>query len=323
MRLEVRDLRLTVALGEFRTLTEAAKHLNLTPSALSHQLADLERRIGAPLFERAGRRLIATQLGASVCTRSREALDGVELLEREIAEEITGRRSWLRIGADCYTSFGWLPPVMEAFGAVHPSVEVTIVPEVTRDAVGALLRGETDLAIMSNPVRDRRVRTQRLLDDELVLVVSARHRLANRASIEPHELKGERFLGYSPAETNNLFKRIFMPAGVSPKQLRVLQITEAILEMTRANMGVTVLARWAVQPHLEEGRLKAVRIEHESARRTWRAATRASRTTPRYVEDFIRFLAATLATPPRTKPEFGVVRTLKRLSPQRGRKRSA
>src|SRR5688572_28810871 len=78
MRLEMRDLRLAVAMGEFKTLTQAAQHLNLTPSALSHQLADLERRLGALLFERSGRRLIATHLGELLCANGRTALTGVE-----------------------------------------------------------------------------------------------------------------------------------------------------------------------------------------------------------------------------------------------------
>ncbi|HJU72303.1 MAG TPA: LysR family transcriptional regulator [Gemmatimonadaceae bacterium] len=317
MRLELRDLRLSVAMGQFKTLTQAAEHLNLTPSALSHQLADLERRLGAQLFERSGRRLIATQLGELLCTNARKALAGVEEVERVLGEATRGRDSWLRIAADCYTSFAWLPPVMDSFSAAHPSVEVRIIPEATSDAFGALVRGAIDLSIMSMPVHDRRVRTVRLVDDELVLVVSSRHRLAKHASVDPDELRAERFLAYSPPESNNAFQQILMPAGMSPKQVTVLQLTEALLEATRANMGVTILARWALRPHLERGGLKAVRINHAAAHRTWTAAVRATRPTPAYVDDFIRFLSMTMAAPPRDRPEFAVVRTLSSLGRQR------
>ncbi len=313
VRLEMRDLRLAVAMDEFKTLTQAAQHLHLTPSALSHQLADLEDRIGALLFERSGRRLIATHLGQLLCAQARTALAGVEDVERSLAEATSTRQSWLRIAADCYTSFGWLPPVMDSFGAAHPSVDVRIVPEATSNALGALIGGAIDLSIMSMPVRDRRVRTVRLVEDELVLVVSSRHRLAKQSSVGPEELRGERFLAYSPPETNNAFQQMLMPAGMSPKQVTVLQLTEAILELTRANMGVTILARWALRPHLERGGLKALRIKHPAARRTWTAAIRATRSTPAYIDDFIRFLSQTISAPPRGRPEFGVVRTLSRL----------
>jgi len=230
-----------------------------------------------------------------------------------MVEATTGHHSWLRIAADCYTSFGWLPPVMDSFAAAHPTVDVRIIPEATGNALGALISGEIDLAIMSMPVRDRRVRTVPLVDDELVLVVSSRHRLAKQSSVDPEDLRGERFLAYSPPESNNAFQQILMPAGVSPKQVTVLQLTEAMLELTRANMGVTILARWALRPHLELGGLKALRIDHIAARRTWTAAIRATRPTPAYIDDFIRFLSMTVSAPPRGRPEFGVVRTLSRL----------
>lgn len=313
LRLEMRDLRLAVAMDELKTLTQAAQRLHLTPSALSHQLADLEGRLGALLFERSGRRLIATHLGELLCGNARKALAGVEDVERVLAEATMNRQSWLRIAADCYTSFGWLPPVMDAFSAAHPTVEVRIIPEATGNALGALLDGAIDLSVMSMPVKDRRVRTVRLVEDQLVLVVSARHRLAKLSSVGPEELRGERFLAYSPPERNNVFRQILMPAGMSPQQVTVLQLTEAILELTRANMGVTILAQWALRPHLERGGLRAVQINHPAARRTWTAAIRATRRTPTYIEDFIRFLSMTISAPPRSKPEFGVVRTLSRL----------
>jgi LysR family transcriptional regulator, regulator for metE and metH len=313
VRLEMRDLRLVIAMGEFKTLTRAAQHLNLTPSALSHQLADMERRLGAPLFERSGKRLIATHLGELLFANGRTALAGVEDVERLLTEATKGRQSRLRIAADCYTSFSWLPPVMDSFRSAHPGIDVRIVPEATHNALGALIAGDIDLSIMSMPVSDRRVRTAPLVDDELMLVVSSGHRLAGQASVRPEELRDERFLAYSPPESNNAFQQMLAPAGVSPKNVTVLQLTEAILEMTRANMGVTILAKWALQPHLERGRLSAVRIEHGAARRTWRAAFRAARPTPAYIDDFIRFLSLTISRPPRNRPEFGVVRTLSRL----------
>ena len=313
MRLEMRDLRLVIAMSEFKTLTRAAQHFNLTPSALSHQLADIERRLGAPLFERSGKLLIATHLGELLFANGRAALAGVEDVERLLTEATKGRQSRLRIAADCYTSFGWLPPVMDSFGKAHPAIDVRIIPEATQNALGALLGGEIDLSILSMPVSNRRVRTVSLVDDELMLVVSSAHRLAKQASVNPEELRAERFLAYSPPESNHVFQQMLAPAGVSPKNVTVVQLTEAIVEMTRANMGVTVLAKWALQPHLERGRLSAVRLNHATARRTWTAAYRVTRATPKYIDDFIRFLSMTIAAPPRTRPEFSVVRTLSRL----------
>src|SRR3954470_4902740 len=93
MRLEIRDFRLVVAISELGTLTRAGQQLNLTQSALSHQLAALERRLGASLFERSGRRMIPNRLGA------RLASHGKELLERLLGVERGGFHAAARRGA--------------------------------------------------------------------------------------------------------------------------------------------------------------------------------------------------------------------------------
>ena len=298
----MRDLRLAAALREFRTLTQAAVHLNLTQSALSYQLADLESRVGALLFERAGRRLIPTQLGELLCGNSQRALDHMSDIERQLREAVTGRRVTLRIATECYTTYEWLPPVLEAFQVAYPSVDVRIVPEATREAVGSLVNGTTDLSIMSSDVRTRGLRAIRLFDDELVLIVSSRHRLAQRRSVAPADLRDERFLAYLDVEHNTAFKEILLPAGVSPQQVSVLQLTEGILALAKANMGVAILARWAVQPYLADGKLKAIPIDHPAVRRTWRAVVRASKSTPPYIDSFIRFLTKTTVDPSKSRP---------------------
>jgi LysR family transcriptional regulator for metE and metH len=165
---------------------------------------------------------------------------------------------------------------------------------------------------MSSAVRDARVRATRLFEDELLLVVSPSHRLASRRSVPPTELRGERILVYSQADNNFVFRDVLAPAGVSPGQLAVVQLTEAVLELTKANLGVAILAGWAVRPHLDGGALCTVRIENAAVKRSWKAVVRASKATPVYISDFVRFLTATVAKPPKRRAEFEVVRSLKR-----------
>src|SRR3954451_23356540 len=115
MRLEVRDLRLVSAISDLGNLTRAGQHLHLTQSALSHQLADLEQRVGGKLFERSGRRLIPTRLGEHLCSRAKTTLEQLREVERDLANMATGREATLRIATECYTCYHWLPPVLDAF----------------------------------------------------------------------------------------------------------------------------------------------------------------------------------------------------------------
>lgn len=317
MRLEVRDLRLVSAIAEFGNLTRAGQHLNLTQSALSHQLADLEQRIGGKLFERSGRRLIATRIGEHLCTRAKTTLDQLREVEQDLVDMANGREATLRIATECYTCYHWLPPVLDAFRSRHPAVDVRIVPAATSRPIRALIAGAIDLCIVSTPVRDRRVRTTPLFDDEMVLVVSTRHELADRRSVDAADLRDEHFLMYSAPDESFTFRDILAPAGVSPGQLSTLQLTEAIIELVKAGMGVTVLARWAVTPYLESNALRAIPINHSAVRRTWTAVTRSNQSPPEYLSDFVAFLSESIASPPRSRPEFSLIRSVSKLSAKR------
>ena len=317
IRLEVRDLRLVSAISDVGNLTRAGQQLHLTQSALSHQLSDLEQRVGGKLFERSGRRLIPTRLGELLCARAKITLAQLREVESDLAEMANGREATMRIATECYTCYHWLPPVLDAFRARHPAIDVRIVPGATSNPVRALIAGAIDLCIVNSRVRDRRVRSTPLFDDELVLVVSARHALAARRDVEATELRNERFLLYSGPDDSHTFRDILAPAGVSPTQLSTLQLTEAIVELVKANMGVTVLARWAVTPYLESNALRAIPINHAAVRRTWQAVTRGNQSPPDYLTDFVGFLSSSISAPPRSRPEFSLIRSVSKLSAQR------
>src|SRR5205085_10997682 len=123
MRLEIRDFRLVVAITELGTLTRAGQQLNLTQSALSHQLADLERRTGASLFERSGRRMIPNRLGARLASHGKVLLPRLGDVEREVVDAPSRREAVLRIATVCSPVYPRLPPVRLAFRPLHPGVD--------------------------------------------------------------------------------------------------------------------------------------------------------------------------------------------------------
>jgi len=310
MRLEVRDLKLVTAIADCGTLTRAGQQLHLTQSALSHQLADLEARLGGPLYERAGRSMILTKLGRRLAARARETLRQLRDVEEDIARVAAGREATLRLATECYTCYHWLPPVLARFGERHPAVHVEIVPQATARPVRALLAGAIDLCILSSATRDRRVAVQPLFDDELVLVVGPQHRLANSRVVEPIELRDERFLLYSSPDQSVAFQDVLAPAGVSPHRVSRIQLTEAILELVKAGLGVTLLARWAVEPSVASGAVRAISVAGARTRREWTVATRAARPRPEYLDDFVAFLSDSVARPPRAAPDFAVLRSV-------------
>jgi LysR family transcriptional regulator for metE and metH len=167
---------------------------------------------------------------------------------------------------------------------------VKIVLEATRQPLPALLEGSLDLAIVSSPVRHPRLAHRVLFEDDLVVVVHPEHRLTTRRWARPEDLRDEVFLSYLGNESAVL-NRLLRPAGAIPREVHSAPLTEAIVGMAKAGMGVGVLARWAVPPQLEEGSLCALRLTSRGFKRRWGAAFSRSRQGEPHLEAFVTLLS--------------------------------
>jgi LysR family transcriptional regulator for metE and metH len=292
LHLDLRHLRLVAAVAESGGQTRAARRLNLTQSALSHQLRELESRIGAPLFIRASRRMVLTALGERVLTSARRVLHEVETLERDLAAaESTGGAGVVRLATECYTCYHWLPGVVTAFRAEWPTVDVRIIAEATANPVRALLDGALDLAIVAGDVDERRLGCTSLFEDEQVVVVAPNHPFASKAFVEPEELEQEHLILYTThSSDNSVLREVLRPAGVEPRSLTRVQLTEAIVELVKAGLGISVLARWAIAPQLRDGSLVGVPLTRRGFHRRWWAVTRPHETAPAYQQSLLELL---------------------------------
>src|SRR6266571_6531866 len=142
MDIEVRHLRLVAAVAEMGSLTRAGDHLHLTQSALSHQLRDIETRLGAALFLRVGKRLVLTPAGERLLTSARELLERLQQTELEIRALGKERGGVLRITTECYTCYHWLPPILTHYRRQFPRVEVRIDVDATARPIEMLLAGK-------------------------------------------------------------------------------------------------------------------------------------------------------------------------------------
>ena len=297
-KLETRHLRLVVAIADYGSLTRAGNQLHLTQSALSHQLTDLEAQLGVKLFERLGKRMEPTLAGERLIGRARVTLQQLREMEHEVKQIASGREGVLRIATECYTCYHWLPPVLKAFGERYPKIEIQIVPNATARPIRALLAGKIDVCIVLQRPRDRRVESVPLFDDELVAIVAPTHPLASRAYLEANDFAQEHLLNYSPPEESFLFQHLLTPAGVVPRQFSQMQLTEAIIELVKSGMGISALARWAVEPHVRAGTLRAIPLTAAGLPRRWFSATRATKSRPQHLREFEQFVARAVTGAP-------------------------
>ena len=293
VRLEIRHLRLLSAVAGEGSVTSAAKHLHLTQSALSHQLRDAEERLGTRLFLRVGKRMVLTPAGNHLVTTANRLLGELSQAEQQVANLNGDSTGVIRLSTECYTCYHWLPALLKKFHAKFPKVEVTIDVTSTRSPVDALVNGKLDVAILFCAPKNRNVVLTKICEDQMFIVMGPHHRLAKSKYVRPQDLEGETVICYPPREESTLCQKYLKPAGVEPKEIVEVPLTEAVLEMVSAEIGVALLAHWAIAPYLKAGKVVARPLTGAGIRRTWYAATLRGEPSSPYVERFVELLSQT------------------------------
>jgi LysR family transcriptional regulator for metE and metH len=193
---------------------------------------------------------------------------------------------------------------LKAFGAGHPRVDVRICAEETRRPAEALLEGRLDLALISSPVRDRRLLARPLFQDEFVVVMPPGHPLAKRPYVRPEDFTDQNLFIYASPEENRALQQVLIPAGFPPRQVTQVQLTEAMLELVKAGHGLAVVAYWTVAPRVKRGALRARRFTRAGLFRRWQSVRLRNGPAPGYLLAFEDLLArsclAALGAPART-----------------------
>jgi LysR family transcriptional regulator for metE and metH len=290
--LESHHLRLIAEVARAESVTRAADRLNVTQSAVSHQLRDLEDRLGTPLFVRSGRRMLMTPAARLIVAAADDVLAAIERVEAQVDQLARHTAGELRVCTHCYTGYSWLPALIDGLRRRHPGFALQIAPEYTLDPIAALLDAKLDLAIMNDVTDDRRLRHRELFDDEHVAVVPASHRWARRPFVTPADIAGEPLYLYSRSiEHSFIMRHVLRPLGLTASHVTYLQLPEGILEMVKAGMGATVLPKWSIARALAPGDIKAIRITRRGVFRKWYAVTLSDLPPWPFLDAFIDLLS--------------------------------
>lgn len=248
MHIEFRHLRTVRAIHECGGLARAAEQLNITQSALSHQIKGLEDQAGVELFVRRSKPMKLSSAGMRLLRLAERILPEIEAMEAEFTGLRDGSSGRLHIAIECHACFEWLFPVLEQFRKNWPDVDVDIRPGLAFEAMPALMKEEVDLVVSSDPEDLPGVSFTPLFDYAPVFVASSQHPLAQKEFIEAEDFRGETLITY-PVERARLdiFSQLLTPAKVEPAAIRQAELTAVILLLVASNRGVSVLPDWVVR----------------------------------------------------------------------------
>lgn len=245
--IERQHLKIIHAIDKHGTMTEAAKSLFVTQSALSHSMKKLETSFSLPLWHKEGRTLTLTQAGKSLLGLSQRVLPQFEHTEAQLKRMAEGKQGILRIGMECHPCFEWLLKVVAPFLKAFPDVDVDVRRAFSFGGLQALHGYDIDVLLTPDPLRLASITYTPLFEYEQVLVMHASHPLAQQAYITPQQLADEVLITY-PVETSRLdiYSGFLTPAGCGVKQHREIETTEIILQMVAAGRGVSALPKWLI-----------------------------------------------------------------------------
>jgi LysR family transcriptional regulator, regulator for metE and metH len=292
--LELRHLRTLAALRDTGSLVEAAERVFLTQSALSHQLKDLEDRLGCPLFVRKTRPVRFTSAGKRLLRLADDMLPLLHSAQRDLERLAGGEAGRLHMAIECHSCFDWLLPAINRYRETWPDVELDIASGFNFAPLPALGRGDLDLVITADPQRDLDVTYCPLFSYEAQLAVAPRHPLAARPWVEPDDLRSEVLICY-PVDRARLdvFSSFLDPAGVEPARIRTAELTPMMIQLVASGRGVTCLPNWALHEYLRNDYVVARSLGEEGVWPTLYAAVRAGEEDSPFIKGFLETAIAT------------------------------
>ena len=248
MHLEFRHLRTIRAIHQAGGLARAADMLNMTQSALSHQVKGLEDQAGIELFVRRSRPMRLSAAGLRMLKLAERILPEIDALQDEFTALKSGKTGRLHIAIECHACFDWLFPVLELFRRAWPEVDVDIRAGLAFEALPALNREEVDLVISSDPVTLDGITFNPLFDYHPMFVAAAQNPLAGKDVILAEDFRDQMLITYPVARDRlDVFTELLTPARVEPRGQRQVELTAVILMLVAANRGVSVLPDWVLR----------------------------------------------------------------------------
>ena len=268
--LDSRQLRAFTVLARTGSFTRTAQELHLTQSAISYAMKALEEEIGCRLLDRMGKSVVLTQAGEQLLARAEKILDEMTAARLELSHLGKWGSSRLRIGASTTACQYVLPAVLREFKKSFPRCAISIEPGDTPEAIESLRAHRIDLAVNLEPRREDALEFRPLFTDELLFVLSPVHPWARSGRVPRAEIAVEHYILYGKnSYTFQMIEEYFREEKIVLHSLLDLGNMEAIKELVKLGLGISILAPWTARPELEQRSLIALPLGRRKLKRRW------------------------------------------------------
>ena len=291
--MDTRQLAAFCAVVEQRSFSQAAERLGVTQPAVSLQVRSLEKRLGAQLLDRSGRRVEPTEAGWRLYRGAQRMLALEDRLVSEVAASTDGALSGaLAIGASTGPAAIAVPLLLCEFQRENPDVRIKLTVSDTSSVVERVAARELELGIVGASRRHRGVRFEPFFFDQVILACPPGHRFAGR-TVTLDELREETLiLMQEGAGVRQIVEDGLRRSGVRLRELDVrleLGLQESVRHAVEAGFGVTFISRTAIESELAAGTLEEAGVEGLEATREISLASATGRARTRVADALVEF----------------------------------
>jgi DNA-binding transcriptional LysR family regulator len=287
-------LKVFCTVAETKSFSKASEIIRLTQPAVSLQIQALEEIYGTKLFNRSGCIITLTKAGEMLYKYAKEINELYTNAEKEIGG-VTGQvKGVVSVGASSTIGNYVLPSVIAEFKRKYPKVGVHIHIGNTRHVIDYLNAANIDVGLVEGDVKKQRLSTEKLIPDEMVLIMSPAHPWAKKNNLSFLEIQKEPFiLREEGSGTRQVIEKHFSKHGISPNAIKVAFVmgsTESIKSAVEEGLGLSVVSRWAVKKEVRYGSLKATTFKEQKILRDFSLLFRKPGNYSHALEKFLGFL---------------------------------
>lgn len=294
MGMEDHKLRVFCTVAETKSFSKTSEIIHLTQPAVSLQIQALEEIYETKLFDRSSNTVVLTPAGEVLYKYAKEILTMYARVDKEIGEITSLVKGSISIGASTTIGNYVLPTVISEFKAKNDKIKIHLLVGNTKRVVELLNAGNVDMGIVEGETTKYKIITEKLMPDELMLIVHPKHPWVKRKEVTFHDLMREPLIIREEGSgTRQVIEKYFNKWGVSIQHMQIniiLGSTEAIKEAVENNAGVAIVSRWAVRRAVLSGSMKLLRLKEGRMMRDFSLIFNKTTITSYAAEEFLNFL---------------------------------
>jgi len=286
--MEIKYFRLIKTIAEEGSIANSAEKLFLTQSALSHQLRELEERLGFKVFLRTRNKWELTEEGIELYKLGNTILESIEKGFQNIEQLRMGSFGTIKLSTECYSFYQGLFAFIQKMALLYPDINVDLILEATHHPIPKILSNDIDIAIVTSKPENENLSSIEIYEDEVFAIIHKENTLNKAEFLEVNDFYDVHLIIHSfPLETVSFHNKFLKPNKITPYKISAIPITEVALEMVEANMGIMCMPKWALKSFKLSEDLIFKRIGKNGLKRTHHLVVRKSDRSKKYINDFI------------------------------------